>query len=66
MAKLACKSVQTLEARNIDGSGTLCLLALNKQNSIMHAFNIGDSGFRLVRNGKISHKSEGKYLKNES
>ena len=25
----------------------------------MHALNIGDSGFRLVRNGSIVHKSEG-------
>lgn len=58
MAKLACKSIQVLEEQNIDGSGTLCLLALNKQNSTMHALNCGDSGFRLVRQGKIVHKSE--------
>ena len=25
----------------------------------MHALNIGDSGFRLIRNGSIAHKSEG-------
>ena len=24
----------------------------------MHAMNIGDSGFRLIRNNRITHKSE--------
>lgn len=57
MAKLACKSIQILEAKNIDGSGTLCLLGLNKHNNTMHSMNIGDSGFRLIRQGAIRHKS---------
>ena len=40
------------------GSGTLCLLALDKFTGIMHALNIGDSGFRLIRNGAITQKSK--------
>lgn len=58
MAKLACKSIHELESKHIDGSGTLCLLALNKNTNLMHALNIGDSGFRLLRRGSIVHRSE--------
>lgn len=58
MAKLACKSIQILESQHIDGSGTLCLLALNKHTNLMSSLNIGDSGFRLIRQGAIVHKSE--------
>ncbi|CAF1023739.1 unnamed protein product, partial [Brachionus calyciflorus] len=58
MAKLACKSIHILESKHIDGSGTLCLLALNKRNNFIHSLNIGDSGFRLIRNGSIVHKSK--------
>ena len=42
----------------IAGSGTLCLLSLNKQTNILHSMNMGDSGFRLMRNGLLVHKSE--------
>lgn len=41
------------------GSGTLCLLALDKQTNVIHALNIGDSGFRCLRNGRIVEKSTG-------
>jgi protein phosphatase PTC7 len=58
MAKLACKSIHILESKQIDGSGTLCLLALDKQTNRIHALNIGDSGFRLFRNGAIVEKSQ--------
>lgn len=57
VAKLAAKSVHCLENRNIAGSGTLCLLSLNKETNIMTALNMGDSGFRLLRKGQIHHKS---------
>ncbi len=43
----------------LKGSGTLCLLGLNKYNNMMFSMNIGDSGFRLIRNGSIVHKSKG-------
>jgi len=58
MAKLATKSVHLLEKHNIEGSGTLCLLSLNKQTNILHSMNMGDSGFRIMRNGFLVHKSE--------
>lgn len=58
MPKLACKSVHVLERNNIEGSGTLCLLSLNKKNNIMHTMNMGDSGFRLIRNNRIVHMSK--------
>ncbi len=31
---------------------------MNKHTNVMHALNIGDSGFRLIRNNRIVHKSE--------
>lgn len=62
MAKLACKSIHILESQQIDGSGTLCLLALDKQTNVVHALNIGDSGFRLIRHGGIVEKSKGTRL----
>jgi hypothetical protein len=55
--RLATKAVQYLEKVNIVGSGTLCLLSLNKETNVMTAMNLGDSGFRLVRDGQIRHKS---------
>jgi len=58
MAKLACKSVHMLERNNVEGSGTICLLSINKKTNVMHALNMGDSGFRVIRNGKVVSKSE--------
>jgi serine/threonine protein phosphatase PrpC len=58
LTKLACFSVQRVEQLNIDGSGTLCLMSMSKQNNIINLFNIGDSGFRLIRNGSIKYKSK--------
>ena len=58
MPKLACKSVHILERNNIEGSGTLCLLSLNKKTNIMNTMNMGDSGFRLMRNKRIVNLSK--------
>ena len=58
LPKLTCKAVQALEAKNIMGSGTLCLLSIEKSSNIMHSLNMGDSGFTLFRNGKVTHKSK--------
>ena len=56
--KMACKSVHLLEKHNVEGSGTLCLLSINKRTNLMSTLNMGDSGFRVLRNGKIVHKSK--------
>ena len=57
MAKLACKSIHSMESKNILGSGTLCLLSIDKSTNQMYSLNMGDSGFTLIRNGRIAHKS---------
>jgi len=58
MAKLACNSIHMLERNNVEGSGTICLLSINKKTNVMHTLNMGDSGFRVIRNGRIVSKSE--------
>ncbi|XP_067639066.1 protein phosphatase PTC7 homolog isoform X3 [Eurosta solidaginis] len=40
------------------GSSTACVLVLNRENSTVYTANIGDSGFMVVREGEIIHKSE--------
>lgn len=40
------------------GSSTACVLILNKENNMLYAANIGDSGFMVVRKGSIVHQSE--------
>ncbi|KAF5306839.1 hypothetical protein FQA39_LY00069 [Lamprigera yunnana] len=40
------------------GSSTACVVILNKENSMLYTANIGDSGFMVVRRGKVIHKSE--------
>jgi protein phosphatase PTC7 len=40
------------------GSSTACVLILNKENSRVYTANIGDSGFIVVRQGEIVHRSE--------
>lgn len=40
------------------GSSTACVVVLNKENSTLYTANIGDSGFMVVRRGKVIHKSE--------
>lgn len=40
------------------GSSTACVLILNRENSTVYTANIGDSGFIVVREGTIVHRSE--------
>ena len=57
ITKLACKAIHLMERRNVIGSGTLCLLSIDKSTNKMYSLNMGDSGFTLIRNGRIAHKS---------
>lgn len=43
---------------NFVGSSTACVLILNRENSTVYTANIGDSGFIVVREGQIIHRSE--------
>ncbi|XP_017778075.1 PREDICTED: protein phosphatase PTC7 homolog [Nicrophorus vespilloides] len=40
------------------GSSTACVVILNKENSTLYTANIGDSGFMVMRHGKVIHKSD--------
>lgn len=40
------------------GSSTACVILLNKENSTLYTANIGDSGYMVVRRGKVIHRSE--------
>lgn len=39
------------------GSSTACVMILDRSESIMRAANIGDSGFMVVRGGRVVHRS---------
>ena len=43
---------------NFTGSSTACIVVLNKDTCTVQTANIGDSGFVVVRAGKVVHKSE--------
>lgn len=43
--------------QQIIGSSTACVVALNRAEGIVYTANIGDSGFLVVRSGKIVHRS---------
>jgi len=40
------------------GSCTACVVALHREESAIYTANLGDSGFRVVRAGKIVHRSQ--------
>ncbi|KAJ8957336.1 hypothetical protein NQ318_004815 [Aromia moschata] len=40
------------------GSSTACVVLLNKENCTLYTANIGDSGFMVVRRGRVVRRSE--------
>ncbi|XP_043910069.1 protein phosphatase PTC7 homolog [Protopterus annectens] len=40
------------------GSSTACLVVLDRQNHCLHTANLGDSGFLVIRDGRIIHRSD--------
>uniref|UniRef100_A0A183IXM2 Protein phosphatase n=1 Tax=Soboliphyme baturini TaxID=241478 RepID=A0A183IXM2_9BILA len=62
-AQLIANSYKKLAAqsstfrRPVVGSSTACVVVLDRSNSKIHTANIGDSGFVVVRNGTIVHRS---------
>ncbi|KAM3339587.1 putative protein phosphatase 2C 55 [Capsicum galapagoense] len=42
---------------NYEGSSTACIITLNSEKNTIRAANVGDSGFFLLRKGKIIYKS---------
>ena len=41
----------------IPGSCTACLVALDKEEKTLYSANLGDSGFILIRQGEVVHRS---------
>jgi len=48
-----------LENKNqsLIGSSTACIIVFNRESNYLHTANLGDSGFVIVRNNKIVHRS---------
>jgi protein phosphatase PTC7 len=40
------------------GSCTACLVSLDREDKMLYTANLGDSGFRVVREGTVVHRSE--------
>lgn len=53
-------SYETLvESKNADliGSSTACVCVFNRESKYLYSANLGDSGFVVIRNKKIVHRS---------
>mmetsp|Transcript_1595 Transcript_1595/g.5833 ORF Transcript_1595/g.5833 Transcript_1595/m.5833 type:complete len:427 (+) Transcript_1595:46-1326(+) len=46
---------QAQEATKLPGASTVCVLQLDGKSGTLHACNVGDSGFRLIRSGDIEY-----------
>ncbi|XP_068616770.1 protein phosphatase PTC7 homolog isoform X2 [Brachionichthys hirsutus] len=42
----------------LQGSSTACIVVLDRRSHRLHAANLGDSGFLLVRGGEVVHRSD--------
>lgn len=40
------------------GSSTACIIALNREERRVYSANLGDSGFLIIRDGEVVHRSE--------
>ncbi|KAJ8986176.1 hypothetical protein NQ317_005650 [Molorchus minor] len=59
-SELVAKSYYELlhHKKAILGSSTACVVLLNRENNTLYTANIGDSGFMVVRRGKVVRRSE--------
>ncbi|KRZ17573.1 Protein phosphatase PTC7 -like protein [Trichinella zimbabwensis] len=44
--------------RPLNGSSTACIVILDRRSSEVHTANLGDSGFLVVRQGRVVHRSQ--------
>jgi protein phosphatase PTC7 len=48
-----------LENKNgLIGSSTACIIVFHRESQSLHTANLGDSGFVIIRNNKIVHRSQ--------
>ncbi|CAF5208822.1 unnamed protein product, partial [Rotaria magnacalcarata] len=57
LPRLIKSAMEQVEATDIQGSSTLCLLALDKQERTLTSLNIGDSGFVIFRDNELYFQS---------
>jgi protein phosphatase PTC7 len=46
---------------NLFGSSTACIIVFNRESKYLYSANLGDSGFVIIRNNKIVHRSQEQY-----
>jgi hypothetical protein len=66
MRGLIHRAIRCVEKRSVFGSGTLCLLSIDKSSSYLRSLNIGDSGFMLIRQNKLIIRSHPQYHRGSS
>lgn len=44
--------------KEVKGSSTACVVVLSRKDSILYCANLGDSGFVVLRDGEIVHRSK--------
>ncbi|CAF3211707.1 unnamed protein product [Rotaria socialis] len=57
LPRLIKSAMEQVEATDVQGSSTLCLLALDKQERTLTSLNIGDSGFVIFRDNELYSQS---------
>ena len=55
------KAMKDSKDPNLIGSSTACIVVFNRKTKYLHTANIGDSGFAIIRNNKIVHRSKEQY-----
>lgn len=50
--------IESKNNRLLIGSSTACILMFHHETNYLHTCNLGDSGFCIIRNNKIIHKSQ--------
>lgn len=57
---LLVSSYQELKNRDdpVVGSSTACVVAMHRRDLTLYTANLGDSGFMVLRNGRVLHRSE--------
>ncbi|KAH8359449.1 hypothetical protein KR093_006809, partial [Drosophila rubida] len=61
--QLLIKSFNQMKSKTttVRGSSTACLVALKRSDCTLHTANLGDSGFLVLRGGKVVHRSYGQH-----
>lgn len=50
--------IESKQNRQLVGSSTACIILFHHDTNLLHTANLGDSGFLVIRNNKVIHKSQ--------